>query len=85
MPIVWLRDYRGETGKTGKVLCSTIGAATDLESTDLRRLFVNASYYLTGLEVPKAADVTTVGEFKPLMFGFNKFQKGVKVSDHELK
>lgn len=85
MPIVWLRDYKLETGNTGKVLCSTIGAATDLESTDLRRLFVNASYYLTGLEVPKAADVTVVGEYKPLMFGFNKFKKGVKVSDHELK
>lgn len=85
MPIVWLREYRGETGKTSKALCSTIGAATDLESADLRRLFVNAAYYLTGLEVPKNADVTVVGEYKPLMFGFNKFKKGVKVSEHELK
>ena len=48
-------------------------------------MFVNASYFLTGLDVPKQTDVTPVGEFKPLMFGFNKFQKGVKVSDHELK
>ncbi len=85
MPLVWLRDYRGETGKTSKVLCSTIGAASDLESADLRRLFINASYFLTGLDVPKSADVTPIGEFKPLMFGFNKFKKGVKVSEHELK
>lgn len=85
MPIVWLREYKGETGNTSKIFCSTIGAAYDLKSEDLRRLFVNATYSLTGLEVPKKADVTTVGTFEPLMFGFNKFKKGVKVSEHELK
>jgi hypothetical protein len=85
MPLVWLRDYKGETGNTSKVLCSTIGAAYDLKSEDLRRLFVNASYSLTGLEVPKKADVTPVGTFEPLMFGFNKFKQGVKVAEHELK
>ncbi|MBI3415445.1 MAG: hypothetical protein HY043_09005 [Verrucomicrobia bacterium] len=85
MPVVWLRDYRGDSGKISKILCSTIGAAIDLESEDLRRLFVNACYDLTGLEVPKKADVAIVGEFKPLMFGFNKFKKGVNVSEHELK
>ena len=85
MPLVWLRDYRGETGKVSHVLCSTIGAATDLQSEDLRRLLVNAAYHLTGTAVPEKADVTYVGEFKPTFFGFNKFQKGVKVSDHELK
>lgn len=85
MPIVWLRDYKGEAGNTSKILCSTIGAAYDLKSEDLRRLFVNASYHLTGLEVPKKADVTPVGAFDPLMFGFNKFKKGVKVAEHELK
>ena len=85
MPLVWLRDYKGETGNTSKIFCSTIGAASDLKSDDLRRLFVNASHYLTGLEVPKQADVSPVGTFDPLMFGFNKFKKGVKVSEHELK
>ena len=52
---------------------------------DLRRLFVNACYDLTGQKVPAMADVTPVGEFKPQMFGFNKFTKGVKVASHELK
>jgi hypothetical protein len=85
MPIVWLRDYKGETGNSSQILCTTIGAAYDLKSDDLRRLFVNASYHLTGLEVPKMADVTPVGAFDPLMFGFNKFRKGVKVAEHELK
>ena len=81
MPIVWLKDYKTSDGKTSRILCSTIGAATDLESADLRRLFVNAAYDLTGLKVPAKADVTVVGEYKPLMFGFNKFDKGVKVQD----
>jgi hypothetical protein len=84
-PIVWLNEYATPSGKTASILCTTIGAAIDLESEDLRRLFINASYYLVGLEVPKNADVSPVGEFKPTMFGFNTFKKGVKVSDHELK
>ena len=85
MPLVWLRDFKGPSGKTSKFLCSTIGAATDLNCEDLRRLFVNAAFQLTGLPVPDKADVTTVGEFKPTRFGFNGYVKGVKVSDHVLK
>ena len=85
MPLVWLRNYTSDTGKTSKILCSTIGAAIDLKSEDLRRLFVNSAYYLTELPIPKKADVTTVGEFNPLMFGFNKFKPGVTVDSHILK
>lgn len=82
MPLVWLRDYRGEAGQASKILCSTIGAAVDLKSEDLRRLFVNASYHLTGLDVPQRAEVEWTEEFTPTMFGFNSYRKGVKVSAH---
>jgi hypothetical protein len=82
MPLVWLRDYRGESGKTSPILCSTIGAAVDLKSEDLRRLFVNASYHLTGLEVPKRAEVEWTEQFEPTMFGFNSYRKRMKVSAH---
>ena len=85
MPLIWTRDYKAESGKTCRTLTSTIGAASDLESEGLRRLFVNACYWLTGLDVPKKADVTYVGEFKPTFFGFNKGRKGVKPAEHELK
>ena len=85
MPIVWLQDYHTSGGATSKILASTIGAATDLRSEDLRRLFVNASYFLTGLDVPKLADVTPVGTFEPSMFGFRSYKKGVKVESHELR
>lgn len=82
MPLVWTRDYKWENGKTCRTLTSTIGAAIDLKSEDLRRLFVNASYWLAGLSVPKKANVDYVGEYNPTFFGFNKFKTGVKVVDH---
>jgi hypothetical protein len=95
MPLVWLRNAGNlrtadasaspKPGQSYTYLCSTIGAATDLRSEDLRRLFVNGCYFLTGLSVPKKADVTVIGEFNPSSFGFNTFKKGVKVSEHELK
>ena len=85
MPLIWLRNYTCESGKTAKVLCSTIGASVDLQNEDLRRVFVNASYWLTSIDVPPKADVNYIGEFNPTFFGFNKGKQGVKVSEHELK
>jgi hypothetical protein len=87
MPLVWIRDYTWETGKTSRVCCSTIGASVDLENESLRRLFVNACYWGVGLEgrIPAKNNVDVVGEYKPTAFGFNKFTKGIKPSDHELK
>jgi type 1 glutamine amidotransferase len=84
MPIAWTRDYAWENGKTTRSLTTTMGAATDLECADLRRLLVNACYWLTGIEVPNRADVELVGEYKPSAFGFNGFKKGVKPAEHEL-
>lgn len=85
MPLVWTRDYTWPNGKTTRAFTSTIGAAVDFQSEDLRRLMVNAAYWLTGLEVPAKADAATVGEYKPLYFGFGKFTKGIKPADLELK
>lgn len=85
MPIVWTREYKGESGKTNKILCTTMGAATDLTNEGLRRLLVNGAYWTTGLEVPAKADVTLVGEFRPTMYGFDGFVKGVKPEAHALK
>lgn len=71
--LAWLREYTAPDGKTkGRAFCSTAGAAVDLCSADLRRLIVNAAYYLTGLEVPAMADVTYVDPYQPSFFGFIK-------------
>lgn len=87
MPVTWLKDYQVPGGKKGTALTSTIGAATDLENEDLRRLVVNAAYYFTGLEskIDGKANVEYVGEYDPSMFSFGGYIKGVKPSDHELK
>jgi hypothetical protein len=86
MPLIWIREYNGESGRTSRIITSTIGAATDLESEGLRRLFVNACYWGLGLEekIPARSDVAFVGEYNPTPFGFNKYQRGVKPADHEL-
>ncbi len=86
MPLIWIRDYKGEKGKTSKILATTMGAATDLESEGLRRLLVNGAYWALGMDkkIKEGTNVDYVGQYKPTPFGFNTFQKGVKPSAHEL-
>lgn len=81
MPVAWTKSYQG-----GRIFNTTMGSSTDLKSAGLRRLLVNAAYWCTGLEAKISADssVEIVGEYKPLPYSFNKFQKGVKPADHKL-
>jgi type 1 glutamine amidotransferase len=83
MPVVWLRDYTGEKGKTSKVLTTTMGAAVDLENEGLRRLLINGAYWAVGLEksIPAKTDVDYVGDYKPGWFGFGKFKTGLRPQD----
>lgn len=69
-PFAWLHNYTGPNGTSGKSFCTTGGASVDFLSEDLRRLIVNASYYLTGRTVPDEADVEFVDPFKPSFYGF---------------
>jgi hypothetical protein len=87
MPVVWVREYRGEQQRASQIVTTTMGAAVDLQNEDLRRLLVNAAYWTTGLadKIPARANVEYVGEYKPLWFGFGKFAKGVKPGDLALK
>jgi glucose/arabinose dehydrogenase/azurin len=80
-PVVWTRLYKNEAGKTNKILCTTMGAATDLLNEGLRRLLVNAVYWGVGLEVPAKADVALVGDYQPTMYGFDGYVKGLKPAD----
>lgn len=84
MPVVWTRLHKNEAGKENKILCTTMGAATDLQSEGLRRIVVNGAYWALGLDVPEKADVNYVGEFKATMYGFGGFKKGVKPAAHAL-
>ena len=70
MPLAWLREYTAPNGKAkGQAFCTTLGASVDFSDEDLRRLIVNASYFLTGLKVPTKADVDFVDKFEPTFYG----------------
>lgn len=70
-PLVWLHPYTSPNGKaTGRSFVTTAGASVDFVDENLRRLIVNAAYYLTGQEVPVQADVDYVDAFYPSFFGF---------------
>jgi hypothetical protein len=84
MPVVWTRMHKNANGTTNRILTTTMGSATDLESEGLRRLVVNAVYWGLGLRVPAKANVTYVDEYVPSFYGFDGFRKGLHASDFEL-
>ncbi|MBL8819988.1 MAG: ThuA domain-containing protein [Planctomyces sp.] len=70
-PFAWLHTYSSPDGKCeGRSFCTTAGAAVDFVSEDLRRLIVNAAYFLTDQDVPQKADVDYVDPFFPSFYGF---------------
>ena len=69
-PLAWLHPYTAPNGKKGTTFCTTMGASVDLVSEDLRRLIVNAAFFLTGQSVPDHADVAYVDPFYPSFYGF---------------
>ena len=81
MPVAWVRDRKLDNGKSQKVICSTMGGATDFVEPGLRRFVVNSAYWACGLPVPTKLDVEPVGEYKPSNFGFKGYKKGVKPAD----
>lgn len=83
MPVAWTKEYTSEEGKTGRVFATTMGAAVDLKSEDLRRLLVNACYWGLQMEgeITEESKVSIPGDFNPTMFGFGDHQKGMTPSD----
>ena len=84
--IAWLRERALEGGAVQRVVCSTIGSSTDMQSAGLRRLLVNACYWGIGLEdaISPERSVEPVGAYAPTPFGFGAYTKGVRPSDHAL-
>ncbi len=84
MAVAWTREVRNDAGRTNRILCTTMGAATDLTNEGLRRLVVNGVFWGLGIDVPAKADVSYVGPYEPPMYGFDGFRKNVKPSAHNL-
>lgn len=83
MPIAWTKPYQIEGGKPGMVFASTIGSSLGFQSADLRRLVLNASFWLLGMSETITPDlnVELVGAYHPTMFGFDTFRKGMRVEE----
>ena len=82
-PVAWIKTFTGKSGKPARVFTTTMGASQDLLSEGTRRMLVNACYWAVGMEgkIPDKSDVTIVGDYTPLPFGFGAHKKGVKPSD----
>lgn len=67
MPFAWFKTYTAPSGKQGRSFTTTAGASLDWQSEDLRRLFVNAVFSLTGheKEIPRKTNVDFVEAYSP--------------------
>jgi hypothetical protein len=67
MPFAWFRNYIAPSGAQGRSFTTTAGASLDWLNEDLRRLFVNAVFSLSGLEgaIGEKTDVSFVGDYQP--------------------
>lgn len=84
MPISWTRVVPNASGGSNRIVCHTMGAATDLASEDFRRMVVNSVFWSLDLEVPERADVTPIGDFEPSAYDFGGYKRGVSAADHAL-
>jgi len=80
-PVAWSRKHQNKLGRTNRVLCTTLGAATDLLDESLRRLLVNGVYWGLEMKIPPRADVRLVGDYQPTDYSFDGFRQGVKPSE----
>ena len=71
MPIAWMKSYQLPDGKPGTAFTTTIGSSTDLANEGVRRLMVNAAFYLLNQEVPEKAKVDLVGNYQPSAYSFH--------------
>jgi trehalose utilization protein len=87
-PVAWLRlrEIATESGPiTQRIFVTTMGAAPDWSSRDLRRLFFNAVFWTLGMEkqIPASGlNAAMIGPWSPSNFGFNKFRSGLRPADY---
>ena len=77
LPAAWIRQPNADKG-TGRIFCSTMGAAIDLKDKSLRRLIVNGIYWCMGMESEISLDrsVDPVGAYEPSYYGFTEESTG---------
>ena len=93
MPVVWTKTYESDSGVRGRVLSTTMGAATDFVEPGLRRIVVNGAYWALGLEdhIKPDANIDFVTDYDPSAYGFTPNdgvywrEKNMKPSDFALE
>jgi hypothetical protein len=70
LPVIWTRIHDWNNGTKTQVLTTTMGASVDFVHEGLRRIMVNACYWMLGMEdkITPDLDCSTVGEYKPSMY-----------------
>lgn len=83
MAVVWVRTYRGTSGREGRVFVTTHGASEDLRNDGFRRMAVNAMLWAAGLEraIAPGNDISFVGPYAPSTYSFGGFVKGQRPAD----
>lgn len=86
MPIAWTKPYQLPEGQPGMAFTSTIGSSTDMANAGVRRLLVNATYHLLGMDVPESALVDLVGPYSPSPYNFHSDEyweeQNLRVADY---
>lgn len=87
MPVAWTKSYTIPDGETGRAFTSTIGSSTDMTNEGVRRLLVNAVFYLLDMDVPARANVELVGDYQPSAYSFQSdkywLDKNLRVEDYQ--
>jgi len=83
LPVAWIRNYKLDSGASGRVFTTTHGASEDILNEGFRRMLVNACFWTMGMEkqIQPASNVDFVGPYKPTTFNFDGYKANVKPSD----
>lgn len=82
-PGVWVRSYKSDSGKEGRVFTTTYGASEDIRNDGFRRMMINGCLWAVGLEakIKPNLDIALVGPYNPSTFGFGGHRQEVRPQD----
>jgi len=88
LPVAWLRERTPSagtaSGQAQRIFATTMGAAEDWQSEDLRRLLFNAALWTLGMQTSIPSEglkATMIGTYAPSHFGFDGFRRGLVPAD----
>jgi len=83
LPVAWVRNYKTDSGASGRVFTTTHGASEDLLNEGFRRMLINASMWAMGMEdeIEANSNIDFVGPHKFSTFNFEGYKANVKPSD----